>query len=227
MDNKDFLKGKTMNLYNDFVRDLRYDDKYPVLQKVSEYDGQEIVKLTCTQHSELLFSEEESRRITKDWVEFLKSKELNFKEVQICTKTPQNIFDAICMQSSIESLRIKWLSCKDLSAISQLKNLKKLFIESGTSIENISPISELENLEVLILGSTKKVKNYNSLGKLTKLKVFGVCSYQIRDDVMEMDSIDFIEKLTNLEYLELWNVRIGNGKKQHILKTGEMIHRRK
>ena len=193
-------------IYTDFVRDLRYDESCPSIYYPKEYDGQEVCKFCCTQHT--MVSDYKQKKITEEWVDFLTGNKLPLQEVQFCTKTPEKIFKAICTQESIESLRFKWLGCKDINDIANLKNLKSLFIECGSSIEDLSPIAELENLEVLILGSTVKITDYTPLGKLKNLKVLGICSYQTRDDVLTMSSDEFIKDLTGLEYLELSDVKI-------------------
>ena len=187
-------------VYDDFVRDLRWNHEYPFIHFPNEYNGEEVVKLCCTQHNR---PEKERRKITKEWVDFLSTNKLPIKEVQLCTLTTQAVLDALCNQDSIESLTFKWLRCKNIEAVSNLKNLKRLFFQSAPSITDISPIAELENLETLILGSTKKVTDYSPLGKLKNLKNLCICSYQTRDDAMLMENDAFIENMESLEYLDL------------------------
>ena len=210
-------KDSEKHIYTDFIRDLQEDVAIPTLHFANEYEGQEVVKLCCTQYSKVVDLKEtigdyERKKISSEWVKLLSYTSLPLKEVQLCTVTPQNIFDALCNQINIESLRVKHFTGKNISSISRLHNLKKLFIESAPSITDISPIAELENLEILILGSTVKVTDYSSLGKLHNLKVFSVCSYIAKNDVMKMDDDSFIREMKNLKYLELSDVKINNQK---------------
>ncbi len=195
-------------LYTDFVRDLRHHSEYPFIRSPKDYAGQTTVKLCCTQHSHIVNSVEtitdsKRKQITREWAGFLSSEKLPLQEVQLCTATPQIIFDTLCYQSSIESLRIKWLNCRDIRSIEKLQNLKKLFIENVPSIQDISPLSKLTNLEILILGSPKKVTDYTPLYDLHNLKVFGICSYQTRNDQMNLPDDAFLAGMTRLEYLDL------------------------
>ena len=67
-------------------------------------------------------------------------------EVDICSAVDQKVFDALCCQDSIESLRIKWLRCKQINEIAKLKSLKKVFLAHALSLVDISPLAKLENL---------------------------------------------------------------------------------
>lgn len=204
-------------VYNDLVRDLRYNRDCKTISFAEEYNGEEIVRLACTQHSKVdfkefreLYTDSQRKKFIDDWVRLFTSQELPLKEVQLCTLTPQKVFDALCNQKSIESLRIKGFQGKNIEEISNLKNLKMLFIERASSITDISPLAELKNLEVLILGSTKKVTDYSPLGKLNNLKTFAICSYQIQNDVMTVENDSFIKDMSSLEYLDLTDAKILN-----------------
>ena len=193
-------------IYEDFVRDLRYDEGYPSIRYPEDYRGQEEIKLCCSQH-EGIVTEKERRELTQAWVAFLCENTLPLKEVQVCTKLNQSVFDALCTQSSIESLRIKWFTGNDVSEIVKLNHLKKLFIESGSSIEDISPICRLSELEVLILGNTVKVNDYSPISALGSLKVLGICAYQTHyDKKIKVKSTEFIDSMSSLEYVDIQDV---------------------
>lgn len=204
-------------IYTDFVRDLRETDDIPSIKYPSEYDGQEIIKLCCTQHTDIdretntdRMTDARQRKITEEWVDFLTKNQLPLKEVQLCTLTPQRIFNALCTQSGIASLRVKWLRCDDISAIAGLKHLKKLFIERAPSLTDISPLASLKALEVLILGDAMKLRDYSSIGKIQSLQMLGICRYQAAPDSrkMKMQSDSFLAGLPDLCYLDLQDVVI-------------------
>jgi hypothetical protein len=189
-------------IYEDFVRDIRNNADYPFIRLVEEYSNQEIIKFCPSQHENATVSQQ--RKISTQWQSFLLTNKLLLKEVQVCTRLDQSIFDALCEQSSIESLRIKWLACKEIRNITKLIHLKKLFIESGSCIEDITPVAELKNLETLILGETVKVSDYSCLKNITSLKVLGICAYQTHYYTkIHMDSSSFIEEMNHLEYVDL------------------------
>ena len=205
------------SIYTDFVRDLREMDDIPSIKYPSEYDGQEIIKLCCTQHRDFdpdtntdRMTDARQRKITAEWVDFLIGNQLPLKEVQLCTLTPQRIFNALCTQSGIKSLRVKWLRCDDISSITGMKHLKKLFIERAPSLIDISPLASLKELEVLILGDAMKLRDYSPTGKIQSLQMLGVCRYQTSCDSrkMKMQSDAFLAGLPDLRYLDLQDVVI-------------------
>ena len=204
-------------IYTDFVRDLRESNDVPYIKYPSEYDGQAIIKLCCTQHTDIdwetntdRMTDARQRKITAEWVDFLIGNQLPLKEVQLCTLTPQRIFDALCTQSGIKSLRVKWLRCDDISSITGMKHLKKLVIERAPSVIDISPLASLKELEVLILGDAMKLRDYSLTGKIQSLQMLGVCRYQTSCDSrkMKMQSDAFLAGLPDLRYLDLQDVVI-------------------
>lgn len=195
-------------IYEEFVRDLRYDKRYPFIRKVEEYTGQSVIKLVPSQHS--FVTEYEQRKITKSFNEFLLKEVYPIDEMQVCTMITQKTFDAICNQTNLESLRIKVFRGKDISNIVKLTNLKKLFIESVTSLEDLTPLTELKQLEVLILGETRKIYDYSVLKQLKQLRVLGICLYQTNysGTLLKMKSDEFIKEMPNLEWVDLLDCRI-------------------
>ena len=203
-------------IYDEFVPSLAHRDDLAVYHP-REYRGQGAIKLVCSQHpvgtDEYVADpkgwEKKQREYTAEWVAFLKSERMPVKEIDVCSPVDQKVFDALCCQDSIESLRIKWLRCKQINEITKLKNLKKLFLAHASSLEDVSPIALLENLEVLILGETKKIDDYSVLSSLKKLKVFGLCGYQSSvNTVIEVNGLDFISGLPSLEYVDFIDVRL-------------------
>ena len=95
-------------IYEDFVRDLRHDTRYPFIRNVEDYKGESIIKLCPTQHQ--FVTEYQQSKITEKFVEFLSKDIYPIVEMQVCTLANQKIFDAICNQSNLESLRMKWLA---------------------------------------------------------------------------------------------------------------------
>ena len=140
-------------IYDEFVPSLMHRADLGVSHP-QDYSGQETIKLVCSQQpvgiEEYLANprewEKKQRRYTAEWVDFLKSEKTSVKVVDICSSADQKVFDALCCQDSIESLRIKWLRCKQINEIAKLKSLKKVFLAHASSLVDISPLAKLENL---------------------------------------------------------------------------------
>ena len=205
-------------VYDDFVRSLAWCGDDMTVEHPRDYSGQEAIKLVCSQYEnvfEYLSADDPKeyermqRRYTAEWVRFLQTETLPVKEVHVCSSVNQKVFDALCRQSTIESLRIKRLKCKQIDAIVSLRSLKKLFIECGSSITDISPLAGLTGLEVLILGQTKNVHDYSSLAALKSLKVLGICAYQTSlNTTIKVDDLGFLSELPSLEYVDIIDIRL-------------------
>lgn len=197
-------------IYEDFVRDIRQDGSYPFIRHIEDYNGELIIKLCPSQHQ--FVTSYQQKKITESFVDFLLKDSYPIVEMQVCTIINQNVFDAICNQRNLESLRIKCFRGNDISHITNLTKLKKLFIESGSGIEDISCLADMTQLEVLILGETKKIYDYSCLGKLKNLKVFGICHYQtnISGTKLKMKSNEFVNEMPNLEWVDLVDCKIDN-----------------
>ncbi len=209
-------------IYDGFVRSLMWCGDDLTVEHPQEYSGQESIKLVCSQHRmcksvfEYLSADDPKeyermqRRYTAEWVRFLQTKTLHVKEVHVCSSVNQKVFDALCRQNTIESLRVKRLTCKQIDAIVNLRSLKKLFIECGSSLADISPLAKLTGLEVLILGQTKNVHDYSAIAALKSLKVLGICSYPTYlNATIKVNDLGFLSELPSLEYVDIMDVRQG------------------
>ena len=201
-------------LYEDFVCSRMHEKG---IEHPEDYSGQSSVKLVCSQHpvgideyaSDPKGWEKKQRAYTREWVDYLERETLPVKEIHVCSAVNQKVFDALCCQINLESLRIKWLQGKQIDRIVNLKNLKKLFLERASSLTDIAPLTHLENLEVLILGETKKISDYSPLVALKKLKVLGICAYRTSvNATIKVKDLGFISKMPGLEYVDFHDVRL-------------------
>ena len=195
---------------SEFVRDLRYGESrtmFPTVFRPGDYNNDPVIRFAPSQNGAL--TAKEQRELTNEWISFLNDNSLPLLEVHAVTAISQGVFDGLCSQSTIESLRIKRLVGKDISKIRRLKELKKLFIESGAGIEDVSPLADLSGLEVLILGESVKITDYSRLAALSELRVFSVCSYRTSvSSRLRMDSADFLDEMPNLGYVDLVDVKM-------------------
>lgn len=181
----------------------------PIARYPEEYHWQSEIRLSCTQHQGV--TSREQRKITDNWVDFLKNNSLPLETVVLSTRTPQDVFDAICCQESITELYFKWCAVPDLSSIGKLRKLKKLYIGHGASILTMEPLAELKELEALRLGNTIKVTDYSPIGKLTNLREFSIeGNDNLTPVILNMESDAFLQGLTKLEYLDLYSVNVWN-----------------
>ena len=56
-------------IYEDFVRDLRHDDRYPFIRNVEDYHGESVIKLCPSQHP--FVTNYQQKKITESFIDFL------------------------------------------------------------------------------------------------------------------------------------------------------------
>ena len=65
--------------------------------------------------------QKDAKRILNDWCDFLTNNPNEFEKLILPTKVPQELFDAVCHQTNLKKLKIKWGGYKDLSKIKNSK----------------------------------------------------------------------------------------------------------
>ena len=172
----------------------------------SEYKGSKTVLLRCTQ---LLCSARDQREIVDDWCEFFHSPS-PIRELLLDSRVPVPLFEAVCNQTQLTGLHIKWGPIKDLSPLPKLKNLRRLNLGS-CSITDLSPISALSNLECLALENLDRLSDYSPLGKLKSLEYLDIKGAPFMPKDVWMDDLKFLRRLPKLRGLALCAVRFRDG----------------
>lgn len=169
---------------------------------VAEYNGGAACCIACTQ-LEGRFSDYESNKILKDWINFLSENPKAFKALHFNSYVPQKLFKAICLQTDLTELRLKWGRYRDLTGLP--KSLRYLYLGSCPGVTDITPITELKDLKVLYLENLKGIKDYSPLCTLESLEQL-VISGPILGTVY-INDLDFIPKMPRLRSLWLPNVK--------------------
>lgn len=175
----------------------------PEVIELEFYKGSKGIDIGCTQ---LPGPASRQRRIVQEWCEFFQDP-TPVRDLVLSTRTPVNLFEAVCRQSQLRSLFIKWGAMKDLTPIANLKNLKRLNLGS-CSISDLSPIGELTSLEHLFLGNLSKLSDYSPLAKLTKLKFLLIEGAPWAPKDVWIDDLDFLRKLPKLRGLQIAAAKI-------------------
>ena len=152
-----------------------------------------------------------------------------------------NITDisALVNCTNLECLSIGDSEISDLSPISDMKNLKELYLQldnninlndianitslkilnlHGAQVTNISALSELVNLEKLTLGArwykwANKIQDISALTNMQNLTYLDL-------SFTSVENIDILSNLTNLEYLNLYGI---NGEEHQIISHGYSV----
>ena len=102
-------------------------------------------------------------------------------------------FSLIAENSVLECLGMEGTKTKDWEGITNLKNLKDLYINGNIALENIDFLSRLSKLEKIRLYNCSKITRIPDLSGLTKLKSISmeICNRLV--DISELKKLENIE----------------------------------
>jgi len=183
---------------------------------LEEYNGEERLALSFTKGNESYGQIKKREDLYKSEIP-TKLKPLKILWADHCN---QETFNSICQLDKLESLYIQSNGIKDLTQISNLKNLKHLGLLSLTKVENIKPISDLQQLQTLKLEHFKKVTDFSPISELTKLQ-----GLQINGDMYTaqiIENFDFLNSLSELKYLTFIKSRAKNKNFDSISKLSNL-----
>lgn len=187
---------------NGFFRDIGGFPAKPIITTVDEYDGSGEACIACTQ-LDGRFSDAESRKILREWVDFLKENPGAFHTLHFNTRVPKVLFDAACAQQNLIELRCKWGSYANLSALRNLSRLEYLYLGSGSAVQSLFPIPELKTLRVLFLGNFRKISDYSPLAQLSRLEQLVISGPTL--GTITIENLDFVRRMPNLRSIWLPN----------------------
>lgn len=181
----------------------------PSLTEARDYDGSSDVSITCTQLGEE-YSASARKRVIAEWCALLAQK-LPMRRCWFHSRVPQEIFDAVTNQSDLQALYIKWSAIKDLSRITELRNLTHLSIGSSAGVVDVAPIAGLPKLLDLTLENFQKVADYTPLAKLKTLKHLELTGDCFAPRKIRIASLDFLGTMRQLQSLRLEVAKIADG----------------
>lgn len=172
----------------------------PKLISFSEYKGEPDIELRCTQLDNK--TAKEQLKIVDEWCDHLTHDTLPLKSIWMETRVSQKIFNAICCQTALTSLWIKWGVYPDLQAINKLSNLEHLHLGNGKSITDLSPVGNLKQLKTLESDGLVNVHDYRFLSSLPALRDldiegdgFSSMKPVVLPDLKFMESIPWLKRL--------------------------------
>ncbi len=178
------------------------DENFPPNGKLlDEYNGEERLNLVSTKGNE---SSSQIKKRENLYSSNIPSK-LNSLNILWTHHINQEVFDSICQLEKLESLYIQSNKILNISAISNLKNLKHLGLLSLTKVENIKPLAKLTQLETLELENLKKVSDFKPVSQLINLKGLQIDGDMYTAQIIE--NFDFLNSLSELKYLTFTNSR--------------------
>lgn len=230
------VENTPMNSHNNAkltVKQIMYGFNYyhndspqpPSLVEVSEYEGQTDISLSCTQLEYEKYPTNKARKqVWIHWCNFLRENPHQLTSLTFHTRINQELFDAACEQKNLKSLIIKWGVYPDLSKLENLKKLELLSLGSGASTQSIEPITTLNHLVALSIENFQKIKDYSLLTKLKKLESLTLLGDIFAPKNINIDSIKFLEDMTQLRFLMLYAFRLQNKDFSPLLALKNLEH---
>jgi hypothetical protein len=168
----------------------------------ADYDGGERLQLSWDLGR---ISEKEKKEAIKQWSEVLPELH-NVRWLRIWSHVTPPLFEAVCRMSHLECLQIKWSNVRDISAISNLRELRYLYFGSSTKVESIAPLAALSHLRLLEIENFKLITDFSALTHLTALEALAVTgSMWTRQDV---GALEPFAQMTWLQSLALDTSRV-------------------
>lgn len=122
-----------------------------------------------------------------------------------CFDINESQLDSICACSTLESLYIENIKTENFDCLKNLSNLRILSIETCSKAASLEAFAELQSLSGLAITHFKNVHDLGPLAKLGSLRALAVAGSMWTR--MHVHSFKPLEKLKNLEFLHLTNIK--------------------
>lgn len=179
-----------------------------VLWCVDQYAGQSVVRIQATQLGVQEHSPAARRMLFEDWLEFLLTAETNIVELDLVSRVPQDLLDAVSGQRHLQKLAVKWGPYRDLSSLSALGSLEELALGGATSVESREPLTSLPVLSRLLVSQAHKGDGA-ALGSMVQLRELCFGNADLGSDKgVVLQNLRWVTSLNELRQLELPGTRL-------------------
>lgn len=176
----------------------------PVLTEASEYDGQHVIAVRCTQLGSD-YAATRAKRVVDDWIELF-SGPTPLTDLQFITRTPKRLFAALSGQPQLTRLAVKWGDYADLTPMASMTQLHTLILRGASAVTDLSPLASLSSLEVLALEGFRSIKDPSPLSQLRGLRELEIGGNWTAPKNGHIATIGFLRELRGLEELLLHTV---------------------
>ena len=173
------------------------------LRRVSEYHGQQTIRVACTQLSG--YTAREAKRVLDEWVEFLGSPS-QLTDLEFATRTPKRLFAALAGQPQLVRLAVKWGDYSDLSPLSSMAGLHHLSLRGASAVSDVAALSSLTELESLTIEGFRTIADTTPLSGLLQLRDLELGGAWTGPRNGHLGSIRVLRHLVNLQDVLLHTV---------------------
>lgn len=192
-----------------FARQSRREAKRPLLWRPSQYAGEPAIVVTATQLDDRVSSAAERKRILGEWIEFLSHTTTQLREIELASRTPQELLDALGGQTQLEVLSVKWGPYRELQALGRLAQLRTLRLRGATSVVVLDSLVDLVKLTTLTVSQAHRLATIEPLREMSGLEhlVFGN-EHPGDDKPVSIPDLEWVRPLLNLRSLALPGTRM-------------------
>ncbi|MFB7884066.1 hypothetical protein [Microbacterium sp. NPDC056057] len=178
------------------------------LWRVDQYAGQSEVRVQATQLDTHEPSAARRRGIYAEWVEFLATTETSIVKLDLVSRVPQDLLDAVAGQRGLRKLVVKWGPYRDLSALSTLPRLEDLALLGATGVASLEPLASMPTLSQLTVSQAKEPST-SALARMVHLRELCVGNaYPGSDRSVVLPDLRWVVSLVELKHLDLPGTRI-------------------
>jgi len=166
-------------------------------------------------------TDEERKMLKKKWYPLLPTLS-KLKYLWLSEKTNQKIFDEVCKIKSLEGLWLKWTSIENLENISQLENLKHIYIGPSTKLQSLTPLTALKNLVTIHLEGLPLISDFSCLTTTPNIEGLKIGGTMWKPQMI--DTLKGFEKFEKLKYLSFINIVIADKDSSPIRQIKSLIN---
>ncbi len=181
-----------------------------ILWRVEQYRGQRSVVVQATQLESVgVTDRSEQRSILTEWTDFLRDSTTRIVKLDLVSRVPQELLDAVGGQRHVTALSVKWGPYSDLNSMSSLQDLRTLSLGGASAVESLQPLTSLRRLRSLLIDQPFAVRDLEVIGRLRSLENLVVGNgHPSSNRVLDVADLDWIGQLTKLRTLRLPGTRL-------------------
>lgn len=147
-------------------------------------------------------------RLVSEWCELLPTLG-EVRSLWFHSRVPQPLFDAACRVPNLDALYVKWSGVTNLEALTNLRNLRHLFLGSSAGVVDIAPLASMRSLRSLGLENLKRVTKLEVLAGLADLEELGFVGADGQRNRVE--TLTPLAGLNRLRWLHLGGIHVDDG----------------
>jgi hypothetical protein len=177
----------------------------PRITSVDEYNGGPSVRISATQVG-TAYSAHQAKKIVDGWCEFFSAGPTPITHLGFTSRTPKRLFASLRAQTQLTALGVKWGDYDDLSALTEMRDLRELWLGGASSVRTVGPLAALTRLRSLTVEDLRYVRDLMPMAALNNLRSLEIGGDWKSPRIAHVESIKVLRQLPDLERLVLHTI---------------------